>query len=104
MKATIRLYHRIKWHNVILLFLFITILLSWNNIVAFGGTATVEDSICSYQQITVQPGDSLWSLIKEKNPEYQGRMDKIIWETQQINQLSDSFLKTGSTLLIPINL
>ena len=77
MKATIRLYHRIKWHNVILLLVLIAILLSWNNLAAFGGNAVIGSSISRYQQITVQPGDSLWSLIKEKNPDYNGRMDKI---------------------------
>ena len=104
MNGTRKLYRRVKWRNVTILLLLIAAMVTWSNMAAFGGNTYIKDNNRSYQQVTVRPGDSLWKLIKENNPQYQGRMDKAVWKTQQLNQLSDSFLQTGTTLLIPIDL
>jgi LysM domain len=58
---------------------------------AVQGTAPVE-----YQTVTVQPGDTLWSLAERRYPDedVRGRVAEI----ERENGLSDPVLHTGQTL------
>ncbi len=51
--------------------------------------------------VVVEPGDTLWQLGKEYNPQYNGHMGKAIYQVQKANNLSDSRIYTGQVLMIP---
>ena len=51
-------------------------------------------------EITVAYGDTLWTIAKDIAPYTDPR--KVVWEIQQLNQISSSQIYPGQTLLVPI--
>ena len=94
---------KIKWLNVIVLFASIMLLLSCISLQALGRN-DISYTPKAYMQVYVQSGDTIWDLIKEYNPHYDGNMEKAIWEVRQANKLNHTNLKIGQMLLIPLDL
>ncbi len=98
-----RRHRKVKWRNVILLFIMICLVLTVASIQAFGGDSNnYEENGLGYAKVVVQSGDSLWNLIKKYNPDYVGNMEKIMWEVRCVNRISDANLQIGQVLLMPI--
>lgn len=59
-----------------------------------------DEKIHQYEQITIEHGDTLWSLADE----YRGKMSTQDWVVfvKKENQLFDGLLQTGQTITIPI--
>lgn len=98
-----RKYRKVKWLNVIVLFMSIMLLLSCISLQALGRN-NVSYTPKAYMQVYVQSGDTIWDLIKEYNPNYHGNMEKAIWQVRQVNKLNHTNLKIGQVLLIPLDL
>lgn len=52
------------------------------------------------QQMTVQPGESLWTVAERIAPDNDPR--EVIAQIQRLNDLSDSTLRIGQQLLLPV--
>lgn len=50
-------------------------------------------------QVTVRPGQSLWTIAESNDPDADTRV--IIGEIQQLNSMSDSMLMPGQVLWVP---
>lgn len=50
---------------------------------------------------TVVSGDTLWGIIEKKYPDYSGHMGALIYDIQEINDISAS-LRVGQKLELPI--
>ena len=83
--------------------------LKQNNYVAllFGVTVAfvaylyiTDEKIEQYEQITIEHGDTLWSLAEQ----YRGKMSTQDWVAfvQKENHLFDNRLTTGQTITIPV--
>jgi len=100
MQKTHKQHRKVKWHNVIMLFVMICLIVAIASIQAFGGNSADNDQ--NYTKIVVQSGDSLWNLIKEHNPDYNGNMEKLMWEVRCVNRIDDANLQIGQVLLMPV--
>ncbi|OCA83742.1 cell division suppressor protein YneA [Pseudobacillus wudalianchiensis] len=60
-----------------------------------------EDQI-PYKEITVQEGDSLWSIAKEYNSGQEMKEEDFIMWVQKENRLHSVKILPGDTLVIPI--
>lgn len=89
--------------------------LCWNRIVLLGltlvfcfscGVNTFGDTrpAVSWQEVRVCGGDSLWNLVQEYNPDYEGNMNQILYEVKNMNDLDSASLQAGQTLRIPVGL
>ncbi len=54
-----------------------------------------------YTNITVQSGDTLWSIAEEYRTEEYKTVSTYIKEVQEINHLNGSDIISGSTLVVP---
>lgn len=54
-----------------------------------------------YEQITVLPGESLWSIARQIAPGFSARTGDIVALILELNNLSSSELRSGQELLIP---
>ncbi|MDQ3715466.1 MAG: LysM peptidoglycan-binding domain-containing protein [Actinomycetota bacterium] len=52
------------------------------------------------EQMTVQPGESLWTVAERIAPENDPR--EVIAQIRRLNDLSDSTLRIGQQLLLPV--
>lgn len=86
---------RVRWDRVGLLLLVILICMS------FAVNALADSSIVSCDSVTVCASDTLWGLIKEVNPDYTGNMEKAVYRTCRLNNMSSSKICVGQTILIP---
>ncbi len=81
------------------MFLGITI----NGIISQNAAASDDfNSERKLQKVTVQSGDSLWTLVEE-NYNYQGDIRKAIYEVKQINAIDNEIIKPGQVILIPVD-
>ena len=83
----------IKQNNYVVLLLAIT--------VAFVGYLYITDEkIEQYEHITIEQGDTLWSLAEH----YRGKMATKDWVTfvKKENDLFNHVLTTGQTIIIPV--
>lgn len=55
-----------------------------------------------YEQITVLPGESLWSIARQLAPDFSESTGDIVALLIDINNLASSELQTGQELLVPI--
>lgn len=55
-----------------------------------------------YEQITVLPGESLWSIARQLTPDFSECTGDIVALLIDINNLTSSELQTGQELLVPI--
>lgn len=86
---------RIRWDRVGLLFLILLICMS------FGVNALADSAQLDCESITVGSGDTLWKLIKEVNPDFDGNMNDAIYKTCRLNDMNSSKICIGQNLLIP---
>ena len=61
--------------------------------------ALVTESGPGYQQATVEPGDTLWSVAQRIAPDNDPR--EVIAQIRRINDLKGSSLQVGQQLLLP---
>lgn len=91
-----KINRRIRWNRVGILLLAIIICMS------FGVNALADSTAIDCQNITVNSGDTLWTLIKEVNPEYCGNMEKAVYQTCRLNNIDSAKICVGQNILIPI--
>ena len=51
---------------------------------------------------TVQPGDTLWSIATEYNPDFNDDVRYITYEIKKVNGMTSSTVYVGEILLVPI--
>ncbi|MCR8848785.1 LysM peptidoglycan-binding domain-containing protein [Rossellomorea sp. SC111] len=56
----------------------------------------------SYQSITVEDGDTLWTIAKQYNEEYSMTMEEFIAWVGEENDLNSFAIKPGESLVLPI--
>lgn len=59
------------------------------------------DTFKYYKSITIEPGDSLWSIAKENMTEEYGSINDYIDEVCFINSLDGTQIHAGRSLTIP---
>ena len=95
-----RIKHRkIRWNRVVMLLVVLVFCFSFA-VNAFGDVNQENE----YIDVTVTAGDSLWNLIREYNPDYDGDMNQAIYRVQCINSLDSACLYSGQVIQIPIDL
>ena len=52
--------------------------------------------------VTVEPGDSLWSIVSE-SCSGNGNIRKIIAEVKKLNDIKGSCISVGDSLIVPVN-
>ena len=62
-------------------------------------TPTAGEAPVSVEQITVQPGESLWAVARRIAPDNDPR--EVIGQIRRLNRLQDSQLQAGQQLLLP---
>ena len=70
-------------------------------VIATGITSISAKEICGTRTVTVERGDSLWSLVSE-NCSQNDNIRRIISEVKKINNLENTCLQVGDSLIIPI--
>ena len=93
----------------IVLFLAFTLLLAFLCGISFGSIlskaettdAKAAETFKYYKSITVQPGDSLWSIASENMSEEYSSVQSYIDEVCFINSLQDTCIHAGKNLTIP---
>ncbi len=93
-----RKYKLKKSALLFMVFVFMLVLLLGVQALAAGAA---EEPECV--QMTVHSGDTLWALIHAAVPDYDGDMNKAIYEVKQLNGLSSADIYPGQKLLIPLN-
>lgn len=94
---------KLRWNRVLMLIVVLVFCFSFA-VNAFGDVPQNPSETEKYIDVTVADGDSLWSLIKEYNPEYSGNMNKAIYKVCNLNELENACLYSGQIILIPIDL
>lgn len=91
-------HRRVRWNRVGLLLLVFAFLMSFavSALADSTGEAAPDCTI-----VTVSYGDTMWGLIKDINPDYSGNMNKAVYATCQLNDMSAAKLYAGQKLLIP---
>ena len=93
----------------IILFLAFTLLLAFLCGISFGSIlskaettdAKAAETFKYYRSVTVQPGDSLWSIAAENMSEEYSSVQSYIDEVCFINSLQDTCIHAGKNLTIP---
>ena len=62
---------------------------------------TAGEAPVSAEQITVQPGESLWAVARRIAPQNDPR--EVIGQIRRLNRLQDSQLQAGQQLLLPVS-
>ncbi|MFW6377408.1 MAG: cell division suppressor protein YneA [bacterium] len=83
--------------NVIMVFTFIII------IILFIGINTQSSESLEYTIITVEKGETLWSIVKTYNLVENQDPRAIICQIKNINNLNDVVLQPGQNLKVPKN-
>jgi LysM repeat protein len=67
---------------------------------SFGLAKAVEGQApARYEPVTVEPGETLWSIAAERYPGTDVRVK--IWQIQQANHLASARIEAGETLKVP---
>ena len=103
MKTERRHHYRIV--NPVRFFIFVVISIM---IVIFAGYSMIGISdaeaaaVRSYKQVVIQDGDNLWNLIESYNPGSNIDVRNAIYDVYEINDISESDVRPGETIFIPI--
>lgn len=89
------IFSRVRWDRVGLLLLVLMLCMS------FGVNALADSAHLDCESIVVGSGDTLWGLIREVNPDFNGNMNDAIYKTCQLNDMKSSKICVGQNLLIP---
>ncbi len=95
----VRKKRRVRWNRILLLLAVLVLCLSFA-VNTFGDV----NSEALYVDVTVDEGDSLWSLIHEYNPDFHGNMNRAVYDVKNLNGLDSSGLKAGQIIRLPIDL
>ena len=90
---------KLRWNRVVLLFVFLLLCMS----LAVNALGSNNMEPRPMAEVSVQQGDSLWNLVKEYNPDYQGDVGKAVYEVTQINDLPNACLNIGDNISIPLD-
>ncbi|WP_409253835.1 LysM peptidoglycan-binding domain-containing protein [Bacillus sp. SCS-153A] len=85
----------------------------WKNysyVILLMGLAVIMGSVAlmkvgtgeSYQTVTVQEGDSLWTIADELSEEHNMSTQELVKWVSKKNNLSTDIIKPGETLVIPM--
>lgn len=66
---------------------------------AIGGKPSLDDNI-QYIKVSVESGDTLWSLVREANPEYKGDIRNLVYVASKHNHGAE--LMANSVVEIPV--
>jgi LysM repeat protein len=64
-----------------------------------GNAADDAGAVAHYQTVTVQPGQTLWSIARSVAP--QRNVQSVIFEIRQINRLASADISAGQQLVLP---
>ena len=67
-----------------------------------GATQAQAAAIRTYKQVTIQDGDNLWNLVEAYNPDAHIDIRDAIYDIYEINDISESDIRPGETIFIPI--
>lgn len=68
-----------------------------------GAVAPAHSELRSgYDQITVFPGETLWSIASQVAPEFAGNTGDMVAMIMEINNLHSPQLRAGQELLVPV--
>lgn len=103
MKEKRRHHYRIT--DPVRFFLFVVISIM---IIVFAGYSVIGASdaeasaIRTYAQVTVQDGDSIWSIVEQYNPDSRIDIRDVVYEVYEINDIEDGCIMPGDVIFIPI--
>ncbi len=92
---------KVRWNRVIVFLFIIIMLIGCFSLQAFGSNKINYENC---QKVVVEKGDTIWTLIKEYNPDFYGNMNKAIYKVHCINNMDSSGIFIGQTIYIPLNL
>lgn len=102
-KTRLRLTRRGRAVFTTLIALPIIVALLWLSFSASSGAiASSEPAVVSYETVSVGYGDSLWQIAARIAPNEDPR--DVIDELIQLNQLTESMLRPGQLLYVPLRL
>lgn len=87
-----------RWDRIIILLIVVAIILGAGVQAALG-----SDQPREVVEIDVESGDTLWSLVKEYNPDFRGNMSEACYIVKEMNGMSQSMIYAGQTLVMPID-
>jgi len=103
MKENRKHHYRITDPVRFFLFILISIMIVIFAGYSLAGAGTAEAAaIRTYTQVTVQDGDSLWSLIEMYNPDARIDIRDAVYDVYEINDISESDIMPGEKIFIPI--
>lgn len=65
-------------------------------------TVAANPDVEKWTTHAVAPGDTLWSIAKEYNPEYTGDIRHITYQIKKANGMDDSAIMAGDVLEVPV--
>lgn len=99
-KRTYRIANKFRFITFLTVFMLIT---AFSVSAVFGFGSAAGSDVQTFKTVQVQPGDTLWTLAKQYGP---NNVDcrKLIYEIQQINDVSAYTLQAGQYISIPESL
>ncbi len=96
-KRTYRISNKFRFITFLTVFMLIA---AFGISAAFGFGSAAGSDVRNYKTVQVQSGDTLWSLAQQYGPQ---NVDcrRVIFEIQQINNVSASTLQAGQYISIP---
>lgn len=91
-----KINRRVRWNRVLFLPAIFCLIMSCA-INAFADSA--EEYNCL--TVVVHSGDTMWDLLQEYNPEYNGDMNEAIYKTCKLNDMDSAVVRVGQSILIP---
>ena len=81
---------KLRWDRVMILVVLVMTCLSF----ALNAFADTQDD--SYIPVVVGAGDTMWDLIREHNPEFNGNMNEAVYETKKLNDTKQAVVYLGA--------
>lgn len=99
-----RIGHFMQWKGLLLAVpagAMAVFLLCWSNIPGFAQGTEQASSYKYYKSISIEKGDTLWSIAEEYMTEEYDGIEEYIREVRRVNHLSDDIIYAGRYLAIP---